>query len=80
MKIGNIDVQNPLELLQCIVAFDSRDWFADKRDRMIYAIVFGIHDEEDDEYRRVGYSDEMILEYKRMHERFEQLKEVDFNH
>ena len=77
MKIGSLDVENPLELLECIVAFDSRDWFTDKRDRMIYAIVFGM-DGCEENYREVGYTDEMIQAYKEMHKRFLKLKEFEF--
>lgn len=76
MKIGIKEVTNPLEVLECIVAFDSRDWAADKRDRMIYAIVFGW---EDETYKNeFGWDEDTIAEYKKMHERFEELKEVEF--
>ena len=75
MKVGNIDVTNPLELIQIIMAFDSRDWFVNKRDRMIFAIVFGIDTGEmTEEYRNVGYSEDTINEYRLMHERYELLK------
>ena len=76
MKIGCKEVSNPLEVLECIIAFDSRDWSYDKRDRMIYAIVFGW----DDEVCRneFGWDKDTIEEYKKMHERFEKLKEVEF--
>lgn len=70
MRVGNTDVKNPLELIQIIMAFDSRDWFADKRDRMLYAIVFGISDESVAEYERVGYDQDMIDEYRLMHDRY----------
>ena len=70
MRVGNTDVKNPLELIQIIMAFDSRDWFTDKRDRMLYAIVFGISDESVAEYERVGYDQDMIDEYRLMHDRY----------
>lgn len=75
MKIGDIEVSNPLEVLECIIAFDSRDWADDKRDRMIYAIVFGWDDEC---YESFGWDEDTIAEYKKLHERFEKLKEVEF--
>ena len=74
MKIGNIDVTNPLEVLECIIAFDSRDWADDKRDRMIYAIVFGWDNEFCESF---GWDEDTIAEYKKLHERFEKLKEVE---
>lgn len=75
MKIGNIDVTNPLDVLECIIAFDSRDWADDKRDRMIYAIVFGWDDEC---YESFGWDEDTIAEYKKLHERFKKLKEIEF--
>lgn len=75
MKIGNIEVTNPLEVLECIIAFDSRDWADDKRDRMIYAIVFGWDDEV---YESFGWDEDTIAEYKKLHERFEELRQVEF--
>lgn len=73
MKIGCKEVSNPLEVLECIIAFDSRDWSYDKRDRMIYAIVFGW-----DDYESFGWDEDTIAEYKKLHERFKKLKEVEF--
>lgn len=72
MKIGNVDIENPLELIECIMAFDSRDWMADKRDRMLYAIVFGVEGCEE-EYKKYGYSDDMIKEYNDLHHKFKEL-------
>lgn len=73
MVIGTLDVQNPLEVIKCIIAFDSRDWFKNNRDRMLYAIVFGIDKECEQDYRNKGYTDEMIAEYRLMHKRYEEL-------
>lgn len=73
MIIGNSNIQNPLELIKCVMAFDSRDWFADNRDRMLWAIVFGIDKDCEQDYRNVGYTDEMVNEYRIMHKRYEQL-------
>lgn len=61
---------NPLEVLKKIVVFDSRDWSATHRDRMLYAIVCGWDDECFEEF---GWNKKEIEEYKRLHERFEEL-------
>lgn len=75
MKIGVKEVTNPLEVLECIVAFDSKDYSVDKRDRMLYAIILGW---DDDSYKEFGWSKEDIKEYKLLRKRFEKLKEVEF--
>ena len=75
MKIGTKEVANPLEVLECIVAFDSKDYSVDKRDRMLYAIILGWND---DSYKEFGWSKEYIEEYKLLRKRFEQLKEIEF--
>ena len=75
MKIGNKEVSNPLEVLECIIAFDSRDYSVNYRDRMLYAIILGWND---DSYEEFGWDKEVIEEYKLMRKRFEQLKEVKF--
>lgn len=74
MIIGNRDVTNPLEVIECIVAFDCKDYSARPRDRMLYAIVFGWDDEE---YTRFGWDNETINEYKELHKRFEELSRID---
>lgn len=73
MKIGIKEVTNPLEVIQCIIAFDSKDYAADKRDKMLYAIVFGW-----DDYTEFGWDEETIKEYKKMHKRFEELLKIEF--
>lgn len=73
MKIGDIEVTNPLEVIKCIIAFDSKDYATDTRDRMLYAIVFGW-----DCYEEFGWNKETIKEYKKLHKRFEELAKVEF--
>lgn len=75
MKIGVVDVQNPLEVIRCDIAFDSKDYSTHKRDRILYAIVFGWPDEV---YEEWGWPKEAIAEYKLMHERFMQLMNISF--
>lgn len=75
MRIGIKEVTNPLEVLECIVAFDSKDYSVNKRDRMLYAIILGW---DDASYKEFGWSKEDIKEYKLLRKRFEKLKEVEF--
>ena len=75
MKIGCKEVTNPLEVLECIVAFDCKDYSVRKRDRMLYAIILGW---DDDSYKEFGWSKEDIEEYKLLRKRFEQLREIEF--
>lgn len=75
MKIGNTEVTNPLEILECIVAFDDRDYSLDNHDRMLYAIILGW---DDDSYKKFGWSGKDIEEYKLLRKRFEELREVKF--
>ena len=76
MRVGIKEITNPLEVLECIVAFDVRDYGTAKRDRMLYAIILGW---DDASYKSFGWSEEEIKEFKQMRERFERLKEVDFS-
>ena len=72
MKIGTTEVTNPLEIIECIIAFDSKDYSTNNRDRMLYAIVFGW---DDDKCKEFGWDKETIREYKKIHERYVVLKE-----
>ena len=72
MRVGDIDITNPLEILECILAFDSRDWSTDKRDFMIWAVVFGWNDES---YAKKGYSPDTAAEWKKFHEKYVKMKE-----
>lgn len=74
MKIGSIETSNPLEILECAIAFSSRDWSLDRRDRIIYAIVFGW---EEETYRNeFGLDEDAIEEYKKLHNSFKDLKKL----
>lgn len=75
MRVGNKDVTNPLEMIKIIMAFDSRDWFANKRDRLLYLIVFGVGDDEScqellDHY---DFTEDLLDEYRELHKRYEEL-------
>ena len=77
MQVGVTDVTNPLEMLEIIMAFDSRDWMADKRDRLLYTIVFGISDDCVDEYKDTyGFTDQEIAEYREMHSKWVMAKRL----
>lgn len=71
--------EDPLESIECTIAFDVRDWSNDRRSAWIYAIVFGIDKEEDDtieRYKREFHWDERDIErVKRLHANWEKLKE-----
>lgn len=77
------DITNPLKYIECIIAFDVRDWSEDKRLAAIYAIVFGWGDEEDtyDSWsyvkERFGWSDEGVERLKKFHEKWKQLGEIE---
>lgn len=70
--------EDPLESIECTIAFDVRDWCNDRRSAWIYAIVFGI----DNEYgeidrckRQFKWDDKDIERVKRLHAKWERLKE-----
>lgn len=70
---------NALESIECAIAFDVRDWGADRRSAWIYAIVFGWGEEDDDEAwnemrEAHGWDDEDIKRAKQYHEQWEALK------
>lgn len=75
MIIGNRDVTNPLEVIECIVAFDCKDYSVRPRDRMLYVIVFGWDDES---FTKFGWDKETIDEYKELHKRFKELSKIEF--
>lgn len=76
MKIGNHDVKDPLEVIECQIAFSSKDWSTDKRDRLIYAIVLGWPRDEVCK-AEFGWDDEFIDEVEMLHEKWKALKEVE---
>ena len=72
------DITNPLEYIECIIAFDSLDWGIDSRHAAIYAIVFGWDDEAYTELQsRFKWSDEAVKRLKKFHEEWERLREEE---
>ena len=81
------DITNPLEYIECIIAFDVRDWSEDRRLAAIYAIVFGWGSDKDndpfDYWSKVkgkfGWSDEGVERLKKLHEEWERLRKEERN-
>lgn len=77
MQVGNRNVTNPMEMIEIIMVLDSRDWMADKRDRLLYTVVFGIPDDCVEEYKATyGFTDQEIAEYRELHTRWEAIREM----
>lgn len=78
------DITNPLQYIECIIAFDVRDWSEDNRLATIYAIVFGYGDDDDDIYdawsevqERFGWSDATVERLKKFHEEWKRLSKEE---
>ena len=76
--------EDPIESIECTIAFDVRDWANDRRSAWIYSIVFGIDDEFDegvvDRYKqKFGWDDMDIARLRRLHTNWERLKEKNEN-
>lgn len=68
------DITNPLEYIECIIAFDVRDWGADSRHAAIYAIVFGWDDESGAELqKKFNWTDAGVKRLKKFHEEWKRL-------
>ena len=76
--MGVEDITNPLEYIECIIAFDVRDWCSDSRLSAIYCIVFGM---SDDGYRELQdkyqWSDTAIDRLKKFHEKWVRLRKEE---
>ena len=77
------DITNPLKYIECVIAFDVRDWSEDKRLAVIYAIVFGwgkedgIYDCWPEVQKRFGWSDEGVKRLKKFHEKWQRWSEEE---
>ena len=67
---------NALESIECAIAFDVRDWAADRRSAWIYAIVFGwdYEDAWDVVAKKFGWDEEDRKRASAMHEQWEKAK------
>lgn len=72
---------NAFESIECAIAFDVRDWSADRRSAWIYAIVFGwdYEDAWDVVAEKFGWDDEDWERAMKMHEQWEKAKEMKFD-
>lgn len=75
------DITNPLQYIECVIAFDSRDWAEDNRLAKIYAIVFGWGGDDDNIFdawsevkERFGWSDAHVERLKKLHEEWKRLR------
>ncbi len=79
------DITNPLQYIECVIAFDARDWSKDNRLATIYAIVFGWGDDEDNETfdcwsevkEKFGWSDANVERIKKFHEEWKRLRKEE---
>ena len=69
---------NALESIECAIAFDVRDWGADRRSAWIYAVVFGwtFEDAMDEMCKRFGWDEEDRERAEEYHRQWETLKKV----
>ena len=69
---------NAFESIECAIAFDVRDWAADRRSAWIYAVVFGwdYEDAWNEVAKKFGWDDEDQQRAKKMHEQWERAKAV----
>ena len=72
---------NAFESIECAIAFDVRDWAADRRSAWIYAIVFGwdYEDAWDEVAKKFGWDESDRQRAKKMHEQWERAKAVKWD-
>ena len=71
------DITNPLEYIECVIAFDVRDWAEDNRLATIYAIVFGWGEAYTELQDKFNWSDKNVNRLKKFHEKWEQLRKEE---
>lgn len=71
------DITNPLQYIECVIAFDSRDWAEDNRLATIYAIVFGWDDAWSEVKERFGWSGANVERLKKFHEEWKRLRKEE---
>ena len=76
LAINEPITQNALESIECAIAFDVRDWGADRRSAWIYQIVFGNGDSEtwEELSEDFGWDDDDKERARRMHEQWVKAK------
>lgn len=75
---GEPITSNAFESIECAIAFDVRDWGADRRSAWIYAIVFGwdYEDSWDETAKKFGWDEEDRKRAIMMHEQWIKAKET----
>lgn len=75
------DITNPMEYVECIIAFDCLDWSTDPRHAAIYAIVLGWDGEDGNDecyidlQNRYKWSDEFVKRLKNFHEEWNKIRD-----
>ena len=69
---------NPFESLECTIAFDVKDWGADRRSAWIYGIILGWDDEEcfKELKAEFGWDDTTIERLKKLRGNYLKAKEL----
>lgn len=66
--------EDPLQSIEFIMAFSSKDWGVDPKDAWIYGIVCGWGGAIEEIAARHDWSPEAVERLKRLHEKFEALR------
>lgn len=70
-----IETCNPLEYLECLIAFDPKDWGEYNRDAIVFAVTLGWNDEAYAELQaKFKWSDSFVELLKAQHEDWEHIK------
>lgn len=76
-------VENPLDSIECAIAFDVSDWTElGRRAAWVYCIVFGIEDDEEyiaDLKKKFPWDDKDIARLQRLHKKWKELKDAPAN-
>ena len=76
---------DPLESIECAIAFDVRSWSEDRRSFWVYCIIFGIDSYEEypeykEEFNKLAkeyhWDDKDISRLRLLHEKWLRLKEI----
>lgn len=70
-----IEICNPLEYLECLIAFDPKDWGACSRDAIVFAVALGWDDEDYSELQaKFKWPDSFVELLKEQHADWEHIK------
>ncbi len=76
-KINPNRTLNPLESIECTIAFSSRDMSSDKRDAWLYGIILGWDDESLEEFQeKFNWTDLTIKRLRILHENYKSMASV----